>query len=526
MTLRTSLRGMMWTATALVCAAGAAGQTTTATKYEQLWGAFGPTEPQVQTELVPDMKEGRVVVLYAGQAGLYPKVWNGIIVNGGVPVSVDMNVHLTKLAADITRQVPANFDGYAVIDYEDWDALWVDTPELYREMTREVVRAQYSGLTPEQVEAFAKRDHEAAAKSFMLATLNAAKAQRPNAKWGYYGYPRTHHVEHLAEMQWLWDASTALYPVAYTVYPMNETRPTPWDHAPPEYFPGLMQTLVGTSRQLAGTSKPVAAFVWCRYHNNNPSFQYQMMNETDLRRMLREPRLKGADAAIFWDYFGNTTQANEYNSYFTSLLARVADEVDLEFNPPASSQAAPPTPPPGNGAGSQQSAPPQPPPGGGSGGGSSGGSGSSGSTGTYTNTSIPGAPFVPPPNNSTTTNNGGTSGATNGGTTAPDAGDGTLPGGAPGASPGETPPAEQTAANTDNNPPKASKDKKSKKAKKGVGTRTNSRFAAGNKQRILQRDRDRAAAQLRLAERARRNGQPVPRPAQPGQSLADVPIRE
>lgn len=380
MMTRNSFRGMVFTATSLVLAAGAVAQSG---RYEQLWGAFGPNEPQVQTSQVPTIKRHGTVVLYTGQAGIYPKVWQGQNVNGGVPVAADIPSHLAKLQIDINQHIPPDFTGYAVIDYEDWDVLWSQTPEQYRELTRAVVRAQYAGLTPSQVEEYSIRDHELAAKNFLLQTLNAAKAQRPNAKWGYYGYPREEHVPHLTQLQWLWDASTALYPVAYTVYPFSQTSPTPYGYADSAYFPNLMQTLVGTSRQLAG-SKPVAAFVWCRYHNLNPLFGLQMMNETDIRRMLREPRLKGADAAIFWDYISNTQQVGEYHSLFSSTLARVSAEIDLEFNPPSSSQSG--------GAGSPPPAPPLPPPLPPPG---NGNTGHGGTTGTYTNTSIP--------NNSTNT---------------------------------------------------------------------------------------------------------------------------
>jgi hyaluronoglucosaminidase len=496
MTLRRCIKGLVFSAASLVAAAGAMGQTG---RYEMLWGAFGPNEPQVQTSQAPLIQRGRAIVLYTGQAGLYPKVWEGQNVNGGVPVTADINVHLTKLRADIDQFIPANFDGYAVIDYEDWDALWVDTPEMYREMTRNVVRAQYASLTPAQVEEYSIRDHEAAARNFLLQTINAAKAQRPNAKWGYYGYPRLHHIEHLSSMQWLWDASTAFYPVAYTVYPMSEIRPTPWDHAEPSFFPNLMQTLVGTARQIAG-NKPVAAFVWCRYHNINPTFQYQMLNETDLRRMMREPRLKGADSAIFWDYFATPQQATEYNTYFGSLLNRVLADVNSEFNPSSNSQTGggsggsvpepdrdttPPPPPPPGGSGSASAAPP-----------------ASGNTGTYTNTALPGNAW-PNPNTSASNGDGGEPAPNPDPNTQAQAGDPNAP----------------AAANTDQNP-KPGKGVKKPKAVKGVSTKTNSRFASGtapNGKRMLQRDLDRIAAAQKLEERRRRAAE------RNGTALADAP---
>lgn len=488
MTLRSRINGFVFTAASLVAASGAMGQTG---RYEMLWGAFGPNESQVQISSMPQMHRGGSIVLYTGQAGLYPKEWQGQNVNGGVPVACDMNAHLTKLRDDINRYIPQNFSGYAVIDYEDWEPLWAETPELYREKTRAVVRAQYAGLSPQQVEEYSIRDHELAAKDFLLQTINTAKSMRPNAKWGYYGYPRLYQIEHSAQMQWLWDAQTAFYPVAYTVYPMSEVRPTPWDHAEPSFFPNLMQTLVGTARQIAGPSRPVAAFVWCRYHNINPTFQYQMLNDTDLRRMMREPRLKGADAAIFWDYIDSAQDVGEYQTYFTSKLGRVLNDLDVEFNAAQTSNnqtgggsgnggGAPPAPPSNN-----IPTPPPAPPVANNTNGNSGGNAappSNGGTGTYTNTSIPGSPWT---NTNTTASNG------DNGEPAP-AGD----------------PSQPTTQPADPNAPAAGEDATPAPAPvkvdpKKVKTKVNSKLAAKTSKRTLQRDLDRAAALIKAQERQR-----------------------
>ncbi len=524
MTLRACLRGLVMTATSLVCAAGAAAQPASR-PFEQLWGAFGPDEPQVKSVLPATIKKDRVIVLYNFQAGMYPKMWQGQPYNGAVPLACDMNAHLAKLQSDINRFVPVNFDGYAVIDYEDWDCLWVHTPEEYREINRNIIRAQYANLTNEQVEQLAISEHERAAKDFFLQTINTAKSMRPNAKWGYYGYPRDHHTgANEAKMQWLWDAQTAFFPVAYTVYPMSPTRPAPWAYAPPEFYPDYMQNLVGLSRRQAGT-RPVAAFVWARYHSMNPTFGDQFMNETDLRRMLTIPREKGADAVIYWEYVDGQQEVNDYAQYFSNLLTRVSSEVDRQFNPPEPDRGNPPPPPPGGGSQANNNGnttpppPPPPPPGSTSnpnstGQANSGGSSSSGNTGTYTNTSIPGSPFPP----------GSNAGSTQAGTAAPDNGDGASSQNpnpdAVAQNPGDP------AAASGNDQPAAKPTKKSKKQRQGVGTRTNQRFAdaKGNKRRVLQRDLDRAAAQIRMAQRLSRNAASRPAPAQPSQSLADVPI--
>lgn len=511
MKLRSRINGLVFSAASLVAASGAMGQSG---RYEMLWGAFGPNESQVQISAMPQMHRGNAIVLYTGQAGLYPKEWQGQNVNGGVPVACDMNAHLTKLRDDIDRYIPQNFSGYAVIDYEDWEPLWAETPELYREKTRAVVRAQYAGLTPQQVEEYSIRDHERAAKDFLLQTINTAKAMRPSAKWGYYGYPRLYQVEHSAQMQWLWDAQTAFYPVAYTVYPMSEVRPTPWDHAEPSFFPNLMETLVGTARRIAGPNRAVAAFVWCRYHNINPTFQYQMLNDTDLRRMMREPRLKGADAAIFWDYIDSPQDVSEYQSYFTNKLGRVLNDLDVEFNATQTSNnqtgggngGGVPPPPPSNNI----PTPPPAPPVANNTNNNSGGNvapPSNGNTGTYTNTSIPGSPWTNTNTNTNTTASNGDSGEP-----APAAGE----------------PGQPTTQPADPNAPAAGEDATPAPAPvkvdpKKVKTKVNTKLAAKTNKRLLQRDLDRMAAQIRAQERQRLAAAAKAAKAAKKTALADAP---
>lgn len=336
MNLTRLVRRVTFTAASIVLSAGALGQSG---RLEFLWGAFGPAEPSISTAAVPQIQHGKVKVLYDWRIGKYPYIWQGQLINGGVPVAADIQGHVTKMQSDIAQQIPdPNWDGYAVIDYEAWELYWDDTNETHKALTRQIVRTQYPDATDAQIETFAKRDHELAAKNFLQITLETAKAARPNAKWGFYGYPRNFHLEHADELGWLWNATGALYPSAYTVYPVHDSLfniPAWW--ASPNYYPELMTQLVAGARQLMGT-KPVVPFVWCRYHDMNPLFGRQFLRDIDLRRMLREPRLKGADALIFWEYFATQSEVSDYASYFTSTLRAAVADADAEFNPPPVSQ--------------------------------------------------------------------------------------------------------------------------------------------------------------------------------------------
>lgn len=371
----------------VLCAGGAFGQTG---PYEFLWGAFGPREPSVDISGVPQITKGRVKVLYDWRAGAYPRIYQGTAYNGGVPEAADMQAHATKLIADIGQQIPdASFDGYAVLDYESWEIFWDDTDDTHKALSRQVARTKYPGATDAEIEAFAKRDFEAAAKTFILLTLNTAKQVRPNAKWGFYGYPRDFHVQHKDELGWLWQAAGAMYPSAYVVCPVAPQDPPTQGYSEQAYYPNHMRDLVGTARQLMG-DRPVVPFAWCRVHTMNTVFGGQMLPDTDLRRMLREPRLKGADGVIFWEYFGDQTLVDQYSQYIPAHLRAAVADADAEFNPPPLAQggggSGHDTGDSGdrNGSGSQAS--------GGSGGSNgSGSSGSSGSSGTPVASGGPGA---------------------------------------------------------------------------------------------------------------------------------------
>lgn len=473
MSLHRTLRRVAFTAASLLLASGAMGQTM---KYEFLWGAFGPKEPQVNTSVVPQIKRDRVKVLYNWQAGKYPAIWQGQTYFGGVPVAADMAGHLAKLTTDINQYMPdVNFNGFAVIDYESWEIFWDDTHESYKQLARDIARATYAGATDAQIEEYAKRDHEAAAKTFLLETLRKAKQLRPHAHWGYYGYPRDFHVYRKAELQWLWDEIGALYPSNYTCYPSSSANPPPFWNAPMNYYEDMVvELMTGTARQLMG-NRPVVPFVWCRYHDLNDVYRLQMLNSQDLERMFRLPREHGADSVIIWEYFGTDAEAAQYNTYVPQNLTSLLSQLDLRFNPPSDTSTAGSGGSGGSSGNSGGTPPPPPPPG--------DGASSSANAGTT----------PPPPGNVVTHNNSNT--ATDGGTEGENA-------------PVDPNLTEQTTAlPSDENaeqPAPAPKDSKKaakeKKKKQTVVTRKNQAVVAKAQKKVLQRDLDRIAAERRLAE--------------------------
>ena len=105
----------------------------------------------------------------------------------------------------------------------------------YQNASRALVRSRHPSWTGAQVETAAKEEWETAARAFFEQTLLLARKLRPNAKWGFFGFPAGsdkiiescdgswHGCNSYTEtergyddrMDWLWDASSALFPSNY-----------------------------------------------------------------------------------------------------------------------------------------------------------------------------------------------------------------------------------------------------------------------------------------------------------------------
>ena len=62
-------------------------------------------------------------------------------------------------------------------------------PQSYLPVQRALVRQANPSWSPAQIEAAAKKQFNTAATDWFVQTLEACKALRPYAKWGYYGLP-------------------------------------------------------------------------------------------------------------------------------------------------------------------------------------------------------------------------------------------------------------------------------------------------------------------------------------------------
>ena len=175
--------------------------------------------------------EGDKTSIFYG-IGSFPTISHstGKYSNGGIPQLGNLTYHLQQVEVDINHIIPnASFNGLAVIDFEAWRPLFkhnFDWLKIYQKASEELVQKEHPNWTNStQIYEEAEKEFNAAAERFFLSTIQRAQQLRPQAYWGYYGFPRCYgqpgnycSPDSQADndrLQWLWNASTALYPRIY-----------------------------------------------------------------------------------------------------------------------------------------------------------------------------------------------------------------------------------------------------------------------------------------------------------------------
>ena len=170
----------------------------------------------------------RITLLY--QLGEFPRVDGGKAINGGIPQLGNLSLHLELLRRDVDLLIPSkDFNGLAIMDFEAWRPIFehnFDSLKNYQELSEKLVEKMHPEWNNKtEIMEEAKKEFEMAARLFFEATINETKRLRPQGYWGYYGFPRCYGapVANICtsaqadndQLQWLWDASTALYPSIY-----------------------------------------------------------------------------------------------------------------------------------------------------------------------------------------------------------------------------------------------------------------------------------------------------------------------
>ncbi|XP_005987095.1 hyaluronidase-1 isoform X2 [Latimeria chalumnae] len=277
---------------------------------------------------------GNLTIFYLDQLGLYPFYEKGTVVNGGCPQNASLEDHLGKMLVDIETVVPSlSYRGLAVIDWENWRPQWVrnwDKKDVYRQKSRELVRARNGHWTPEQVDQQAQWEFDMAAQRFMVNTLRLGRSVRPGGWWGYYLFPDCYNYDYLTkgekytgqcpevelqrnnQLMWLWNHSKALYPSVYMEKVLRSS----------EQGRRFVRARVKEAMRVADLpdspySLPV--FVYSR-----PMYAYTFLplTVTDLIHSIGESAALGVSGVVLWGdseysrntlFIGDAREENPYN---------------------------------------------------------------------------------------------------------------------------------------------------------------------------------------------------------------------
>lgn len=269
-----------------------------------------------------------ITILY--DPGLYPALVDndGTVFprNGGVPQEGNLTLHLQRLQESIEDQVPVDFDGLGVIDFEAWRPVWgqnFGTLKAYQTYSVQLERQRDPSASDSTLQTRAKRRFEEAAKAFFLQSLFLAQRIRPNGRWGYYAFPycfnnndenfdcsdnlRTQN----SQIQWLFNASTALFP---SVYLSKSGRSSD------DQFLFITGKLREALRVAQGRNY-VYPYFWYRYRDAS------FLSDDDLRSCLAIPRALGMAGAIVWGSSGDMNNQNKCQTLNAQLENRLGPTI-------------------------------------------------------------------------------------------------------------------------------------------------------------------------------------------------------
>ena len=344
---------------------------------------------------VPMVKD--IVVLYEHRLGHFPREGPQQFAYNAAMLAR----HVSKVREDLIRQIPdPDYDGIAVIDYEGWVPWWeINTPEIKRNW-REFLESRspnpLHGLTGPDEERVLRTTFVAVVKEFLIATIDACRETRPNAKWSMYDYPCSYggtaavydnpgankYRDRNDELQWLWDRFDVFTPSLYSwraTVPEGAPRDKRYEYTPQEHR-AFLTALVAESVRLA-EGKPVYTYFWPRYlPTAGPRYEDRWFNDVTLDVFFQAVHGSDADGVIIWDNIKGRGQFDVIQEFMNEeLIPRLLPLTAVAEAPSGGGALGGGAPPSGGG---QPPAGPSgdPGPGGGSGGdaGSGGGSGGGG----------------------------------------------------------------------------------------------------------------------------------------------------
>ena len=220
--------------------------------------------------------EQAVKFKYAQHFGLYPRVRDGQVLHGGTPLGADLEAHALAVAQNLRRD-PALPGTWAFIDYESWPTtLPAQGPHrelamLQAERRFPELRRYGPGARAKLVDLLWRR----AARQFYLTTIRAAKAARPDLKFGFY-HPQARHFFQAAYSGSRGDQRRAA----------NDVLGPAWAEA--DLFAASVYVFYPTGDESRGTTIP--------YASEEANRRYVRDNVAEFVRLERQTRPEGVGA--------------------------------------------------------------------------------------------------------------------------------------------------------------------------------------------------------------------------------------
>ncbi|XP_076052602.1 hyaluronidase B-like [Oratosquilla oratoria] len=269
-----------------------------------------------------DFYGDKVTIFY--NAGKFPVITNdNRVINGGIPQRGNITLHATTFYEKVIQQMPSNFSGVAILDFENYFPSYDISSAVYRSASKQWVKEIHPNWTSAEIEAFAETSFNESAQLFFQLPLMMGRALRPGALWGYYHYPycegqsptyvfcRPTVMDANNQMLWLYESSSALFPSIY-IFEKGWT--------PRTRRLVVKGRLLEAMRVRGRMSKdvPIMPYFWFRYHDEDT-----YLIGIDLVNTLGQTRLLKLEGAVIWG--GTSDVANkekclQFQEYINSTL--------------------------------------------------------------------------------------------------------------------------------------------------------------------------------------------------------------
>ncbi|XP_026807100.1 hyaluronidase-like [Rhopalosiphum maidis] len=289
----------------------------------------------IQQNIDDNFRGDKISLLY--DPGLFPALMEGggsrsnhMIRNGGVPHEGNLTKHLEIFTRDIvTKLVPdPSFSGLAIIDFEHWRPMYEEnfgSLSPYKDYSMEIEKYNHPYWQKEDLQREASRKFEKAATQFLKRTLQVAKSLRPNANWGYYGYPFCYNytpkndqakcssnvMKNNEKSKWLFEESTAIYPSLYFKYENMSSEKRS------KFMQGRMVEAIRVEK-MSSSKKFVYPYTWIKYYDTK-----QFVEKTDLMNSFSIPKKNDASGVIIWGASNDVNSEKKckaMHNYLTGVL--------------------------------------------------------------------------------------------------------------------------------------------------------------------------------------------------------------